>query len=98
MSEFTVDEVLTALHSLPYPEHVSQVTVRPRNEEAVRFTWRSTRYRVSLRQLSVEEAEDGLLATTQATILMEHLLRYAVHLKRLGYETKGVDALVRMET
>ena len=71
MREFSKDQIVTALTKLPYPQQVSGIDFSGDGE--VRFTWRSTTFRVSLTG-SVEEVQGSMLSGSNTAMLMEHIL------------------------
>jgi len=61
--------------ALPYSQHISDWDFSFDNNNSIRFTWRSDRFRVSSEGLSVEECRDGMLASSNLSILLETLLK-----------------------
>lgn len=69
-----VQEILNHVRAtLPYPQHIENVTIDKHNQ-AIRFTYYGTRYRVSIFG-GVEEAKDGFLEGTDAATFMQELLK-----------------------
>lgn len=63
------------LKALPYSEQLTDLNFES-EVDTIRFTWREVRYRVT-NTLYVEEVQDGILASTDRTILMQTLLARA---------------------
>lgn len=61
--------------AVPYPEHVSEIKIR---ETFVDFTWRSTSFRVDFPSLMTMENEGSTLCGSDASLLMEALLKRAM--------------------
>jgi hypothetical protein len=74
----TKDQAITAIvRGLPHPYHISDLDTTS-EENAVRFTWRRDRFRLSLAgRPSVEEVDDGFLSGSNIAILMEALIQRA---------------------
>lgn len=69
------EEILeTILACLPCPQHITNLDMSKEND-AIRFVWRTYNYfRVSLNG-SVEEVGDGVLIRTDICILLEQLIK-----------------------
>ena len=66
--------VTTIVKALPYPEHIDSFDLES-EEKAVRFSWRSQRFRVAPSQpFAVEECTRGFLSGSDQAILLEALL------------------------
>lgn len=61
------------LAGIPYPEQIKNIDIDTESE-AIRFTWRGVRYRVSGSGF-VEEIGDGVLIGSDRAILMRHILQ-----------------------
>ena len=59
--------------SLPYPEQVKDWDLTS-DSEALRFTWRDTRFRVT-KALFIEEVKEHFLYGTDLCILLQKLLK-----------------------
>jgi len=70
------------INALPYPNQIKDIDLVS-EEDAVRFTWRSSRYRVSL-DLFVEEVNAGCLAGSDSAILIRRGLEQTVVLKNVS--------------
>ena len=64
------------IKALPYTEHIEDWDTT-REPSAIRFTWRSLRFRVTT-GLFVEEVDDCFLAGSDPAILLEALLKKEV--------------------
>ena len=71
----TRDEAVTCLMRVPYPEHISEIDTS--DDDAVRFTWRDDRFRISLRSMTIEQVEGPILSGSNLAILMERIIRAA---------------------
>ena len=74
MSIKTKEEAVELIiKSLPYPNQIHHWSFR--EEEAIRFTWRSARYRLSLSGMIEEESKpSGFLKGSDKAILIEKLI------------------------
>lgn len=69
----TKEEILVKLiKNIPYPNQISDLDLSSESD-AIRFTWRSDRFRISLTG-SVEQVEKPFLAGSNMAILMETLI------------------------
>jgi len=69
----TKELLLEAIYKcIPYSNQITQLSLS--EEEAIRFTWRSLRFRVSLNG-SVEEVGESVLIGSDASILLSGLIR-----------------------
>jgi hypothetical protein len=68
------------LAALPYCNQITDIDFH--GTEVVRFTWRGARFQISS-TLQVEEVEDGMLLSTDKTILLRALLERANLVKGL---------------
>lgn len=59
------------IRALPYPEQMTGIEVA---ENAVEFTWRTRRYRVT-KALGVDEVGDGVLIGSDRAILLRQCLQ-----------------------
>ena len=67
------EELLVKLiQTIPYPYHISDLDMSS-EADAIRFTWRSTKFRVSLGG-SVEELQEKFLRGSDIAILLEALI------------------------
>lgn len=65
-------EVITC--AFPYPSHITHWDTS--EDDAVRFTWRGVRFRLSLRySLMVEEVDRSFLSGSDIAILAESLIK-----------------------
>lgn len=70
------DELLTLIiQTIPYPQQIKEIDTTT-EDDAIQFTWRACRYRVSDNR-HVEEVGDGVLIGSDRAILMGHLLLIA---------------------
>lgn len=60
------------IRAIPYPQQIEDIELE-KDTEAVRFTWRGTRFRVG-QNLMVEEVKDGMLSGSDMAILLGHIL------------------------
>ena len=75
---YTPEQVIQAVVcAIPYPQHVKDWDLSS-VPDAVRFTWRSDRFRVSLRSGMVEQEDGRLLCGSNIAILVESMIRSAV--------------------
>lgn len=58
---------------IPYPNQITDVDLTT-SYNAIRFTWRGDRFRVS-ENLNVEQVDRGLLMGTNAALLLSTLLK-----------------------
>ncbi|KKL50882.1 hypothetical protein LCGC14_2301060 [marine sediment metagenome] len=69
----TNDKIIECvIKAIPYPEHISDIEL---DDDCVRFTWRTDRFKVSDSGM-VEELEDIFLKGSNIAILMERLIKY----------------------
>lgn len=61
-------------NSIPYPNQVKNWDFSS-EDKAVRFEWRSNKFRVDLDYCSVEEVGDGVLMGSDISILLTQLLK-----------------------
>ncbi len=81
MAEITKSLLIEAIVSaLPYPQQIQDFDLTG-EEDAIRFTWRSGRYRCSLSLLSVEQVQGSCLAGTDIAIVMEELIKASMQKK-----------------
>lgn len=72
----TKDQLIELIiKTLPWPQHISNID-STLEQDAIRFDWRSSRYRLTT-LLSVEEIQRGLLVSSSAAGLMSALLKLA---------------------
>jgi hypothetical protein len=80
-AELTKDRVISLIiAALPYSSHLKHFDTSENG--AVRFQWRSDRFRVSVPGLLVEETDGHLLKGSNLAILVEHLIK-----QRMVYES-----------
>ena len=60
------------INSIPYPDQMKGISLD--EENAIRFTWRSTTYRFSSKDL-IEEVDGGFLVGSDKSILMSALIK-----------------------
>jgi len=80
MKELTIEELKGLIRlTLPYSKKIS-IEDSDRKDD-VYFTWMGTRYKVQRKSLLVEEVENGMLISTNATILMRIIFENELNLK-----------------
>ncbi len=69
----TKEEIIEVLYNaIPYSNQIKKLDISS-EEDAIRFEWRGTRYRVSVRG-GVEEIGNGVLTSSDSALLVETLL------------------------
>ena len=61
------------ISTLPYPQQITDIEFEEKMG-GIRFTWRSSRYRISENR-SVEQCENSMLSGSDNAILLEHLIK-----------------------
>ena len=88
MSDLTKDGLLEVVTvAVPYSSQLRAWNTQS-EEDAVRFTWRGNRYRVSLPSLMVDECDGRMLSGSDIAILMEALLKMA-YVRMMERDAKG---------
>lgn len=70
------------INALPYPNQIKDIDIIS-EEDAVRFTWRSSKYRVS-NALCTEQAYNECLITSDTAILIRRCLDQSVVLRAVS--------------
>ena len=74
VNEMNPEQIIEkVINVIPYPNQIKDIDI---SNNAVRFTWRDTRFRVS-ESLMVEEVQGNLLTGSNIAIMLEQLIKGA---------------------